>query len=70
MIVGERERERDDKLEKLLPGILLIVCTLKHRFRRKKKNCWKLVYFSSADFSPLGSRNTALVILTEKIKAR
>jgi hypothetical protein len=39
MIVGEREREResDDKLEKLLPGILFFVCTLKHRFRRKKK---------------------------------
>jgi hypothetical protein len=35
MIVGETER--DDKLEKLLPGILFLVCTLKHRFRRKRK---------------------------------
>jgi hypothetical protein len=43
MIVGERERKRErereryDKLEKLLPGILFFVCTLKHKFRRKKK---------------------------------
>jgi hypothetical protein len=46
MIVSEREKEREKERErergipslaKASPGILFFVCTLKHRYRRKKK---------------------------------